>query len=106
MLEVLFKGRCTPGQVIQILEEEYDFSSARNMEGTVTAVCNLSQGFIEEGRERGMREGRAQGADQERLRSIRSLMETTGWPVDQVMAAMKIPVEEYAKYRKLLLMPQ
>ena len=26
--------------------------------------------------------------------------------VDQVMAAMKIPVEEYAKYRKLLLMPQ
>ena len=114
MLEVLFKGRCTPGQVIQILEEEYDFSSARNMEGTVTAVCNLSQGFIEEGRERGMKEGRergmkegrAQGADQERLRSIRSLMETTGWPVDQVMAAMKIPVEEYAKYRKLLLMPQ
>lgn len=104
--EVLAHMRCTPGQVIQILEEEYDFSSARNMEGTVTAVCNLSQGFIEEGRERGMREGRAQGADQERLRSIRSLMETTGWPVDQVMAAMKIPVEEYAKYRKLLLMPQ
>lgn len=104
--EVLAHMRCTPGQVIQILEEEYDFSSARNMEGTVTAVCNLSQGFIEEGRERGMKEGRAQGADQERLRSIRSLMETTGWPVDQVMAAMKIPVEEYAKYRKLLLMPQ
>ena len=112
--EVLAHMRCTPGQVIQILEEEYDFSSARNLEGTVTAVCNLSQGFIEEGRERGMkegrergmREGRAQGADQERLRSIRSLMETTGWPVDQVMAAMKIPVEEYAKYRKLLLMPQ
>ncbi len=68
--EVLAHMRCTPGQVIQILEEEYDFSSARNMEGTVTAVCNLSQGFIEEGRERGMKEGRAQGADQERLRSI------------------------------------
>ena len=99
--EVLAHMRCTPGQVIQILEEEYDFSSARNMEGTVTAVCNLSQGFIEEGRERGMkegrergmREGRAQGADQERLRSIRSLMETTG----SCLCHSKHPTEKFHK---------
>ncbi len=60
---------------------------------------------MKEGRERHERAAR-KARIRKRLRSIRSLMETTGWPVDQVMAAMKIPVEEYAKYRKLLLMPQ
>ena len=108
------------------------------MEGTVSEMCNLSQGIFEEGMEKGiaegiekgiqegmqqgmqkgmqqgmqkgmqqgMQKGIAEGADRERLQNIRSLMETTGWPAEQVMTAMKIPVKEQPKYLKLLSLPQ
>ena len=114
MLEVLFGGRCTPRQVIQILEDEYEFAHAHTMERTVSEMCNLSQGIFEEGMEkgmaqgieRGMEKGIERGTNRERLQNIRSLMETTGWPAEQVMTAMKIPAADQPKYLKLLSLPQ
>ena len=118
MLEVLFGGRCTPRQVIQILEDEYEFAHAHTMERTVSEMCNLSQGIFEEGMEKGMAQGIERGIAQgmekgiergtnrERLQNIRSLMETTGWPAEQVMTAMKIPAADQPKYLKLLSLPQ
>ena len=134
MLEVLFTGRYAAKEVIQILEDEYEFAHAHPMERTVTEMCNLSQGIFEEGMEkgmaqgieRGMEKGIAQGIAQgiergiaqgmekgiergtnrERLQNIRSLMETTGWPAEQVMTAMKIPAADQPKYLKLLSLPQ
>ena len=106
MLEVLFGGRCTPKEVVQILEDEYEFSDIHSMERSVSEMCNLSQGFIEEGRKQGLAQGIEQGADRERLQNIRSLMETTGWSVERTMDALKIPVEERPKYLKLLSLPQ
>ena len=134
MLEVLFTGRYAAKEVIQILEDEYEFAHAHTMERTVSEMCNLSQGIFEEGMEkgmaqgieRGMEKGIAQGIAQgiergiaqgmekgiergtnrERLQNIRSLMETTGWPAEQVMTAMKIPASDQPKYLKLLSLPQ
>ena len=122
MLEVLFGGRCTPRQVIQILKDEYEFSDIHSMERTVSEMCNLSQGIFEEGMEKGMAQGIERGIEKgiaqgmekgiergtnrERLQNIRSLMETTGWPAEQVMTAMKIPAADQPKYLKLLSLPQ
>lgn len=138
MLEVLFTGRYAAKEVIQILEDEYEFAHAHTMERTVSEMCNLSQGIFEEGMEkgmaqgiergmekgiaqgiekgiaqgieRGMEKGIAQGIERgtnrERLQNIRSLMETTGWPAEQVMTAMKIPAADQPKYLKLLSLPQ
>ena len=114
MLEVLFTGRYAAKEVIQILEDEYEFAHAHTMERTVSEMCNLSQGIFEEGMEKGMEKGIAQGMEKgiergtnrERLQNIRSLMETTGWPAEQVMTAMKIPAADQPKYLKLLSLPQ
>ena len=106
MLEVLFGGRCTPKEVVRILEDEYEFSDIHSMERTVSEVCNLSQGFIEEGRKQGFAQGIEQGTDRERLQNIRSLMETTGWPAERTMDALKIPTDERPKYLELLSLPQ
>ena len=54
MLEVLFTGRYAAKEVIQILEDEYEFAHAHTMERTVSEMCNLSQGIFEEGMEKGM----------------------------------------------------
>ena len=49
-------------------------------------MCNLSKGVEEKGIQKGI------------LLSIRNLMETMGWPVEQVMEGLKIPEEEKRKY--------
>ena len=114
MLEVLFGGRCTPRQVIQILEDEYEFSDIHSMERTVSEMCNLSQGFIEEGRKQGLAQGIEQGiergieegTDRERLQNIRSMMRKLKVTASEAMDIIEIPAVEQPKYLKLLSLPQ
>ena len=47
-------------------------------------------------------EGRAEGQEQERISSIRSLMETVGWTAQQAMDALKIPATEQGRYAELI----
>lgn len=49
-------------------------------------MCNLSKGVEEKGIQQGI------------LFSIRNLMETMGWSVEQAMESLKIPKEEKTKY--------
>ena len=65
----------------------------------------IAQG-MERGMAQGMEKGIERGTNRERLQNIRSLMETTGWPAEQVMTAMKIPAADQPKYLKLLSLPQ
>ena len=51
-------------------------------------MCNLSKGVEEKGIQKGI------------LLSIRNLMETMRWPVEQAMEGLKIPEEEKSKYEK------
>ena len=106
MLEVLFGGRCTPRQVIQILEDEYEFSDIHSMERTVSEMCNLSQGFIEEGRKQGLAQGIEEGTDRERLQNIRSMMKKLKVTASEAMDIIEIPAEEQPKYLRLLSLPQ
>ncbi|MFR0733886.1 MAG: hypothetical protein ACLSHU_06570 [Oscillospiraceae bacterium] len=61
---------------------------------------------MEKGHGEGHRTRHRAGHNRERLQNIRSLMETTGWPAEQVMTAMKIPAADQPKYLKLLSLPQ
>ena len=118
MLEVLFTGRYAAKEVIQILEDEYEFAHAHTMERTVSEMCNLSQGFIEEGRkqglaqgieqgiERGIERGIEEGTDRERLQNIRSMMRKLKVTASEAMDIIEIPAEEQPKYLKLLSLPQ
>ena len=65
-------------------------------------MCNLSQGVEEKGRIKGRAEGCAEGRAEGLLASIRNLMASMGWTVDQAMAALKIPEEDRPKYTKIL----
>ena len=57
-------------------------------------MCNLSQGVEEKGRIRGRAEGIAA--------SIRSLMDSMDWTMEQAMTALKISEEDRPQYAKLL----
>ena len=60
------------------------------LEAEVRKMCNLSHGVRSLGRTEGL------------LASIRNLMDSMGWTIDQAMAALKIPEEDRPKYTKML----
>lgn len=61
-------------------------------------MCNLSKGVEEKGIQKGIEKGIQKGIEQGILLSIRNLMETMGWSVEQAMEGLKIPEEEKSKY--------
>jgi hypothetical protein len=56
----------------------------------VDLMCNLSKGIEEKGKEKGL------------LTSIKNLMESMGWSVEQAMAALKVPESEQPKYATMI----
>ena len=73
-------------------------------------MCNLSQGVMEkgiakgmeQGMAKGMEQGMAKGMEQGILSSIKGLMETMGWTIEQAMAALKVPETDRQLYQNLL----
>jgi hypothetical protein len=72
----------------------------------VSEMCNLSQGFIEEGRKQGLAQGIEEGTDRERLQNIRSMMKKLKVTASEAMDIIEIPAEEQPKYLRLLSLPQ
>ena len=66
-------------------------------------MCNLSKGVEEKGIQKGIEKGIEQGIEKGILLSIRNLMETMGWSVEQAMESLKIPEEEKTKYSDELI---
>lgn len=56
----------------------------------------------EEFRQKGIKQGATQGRMERALYDLRSLMETLGLSLEQVMAALKIPEADRPKYLGLL----
>lgn len=69
-------------------------------------MCNLSQGFEERGMKRGFEKGRVEGRAEGRIEStistIRSLMGSMGWTLEQAMDAMQMPEADRPKYVEML----
>ncbi|WP_290137993.1 hypothetical protein, partial [uncultured Dubosiella sp.] len=55
----------------------------------VRKMCNLSQGFIEKGREEGRNEGRKEGAVKASVKIIRGISQDFGIPIQQVYETQK-----------------
>ena len=53
-------------------------------------------------REKALTEGRAEGRAEERVSSIRNIMETLGVSVEKAMDALKVAAESRETYRKML----
>ena len=65
-------------------------------------MCNYSSYVRNHAYRDGIQQGMQQGASEEKLSNIRSLMETTNWTPKQAMDALKIPPADQAKYAAML----
>ena len=88
-----------------ISEEIYIKRKNVRTEKEMDHMCNLSKGVENRGIRKGIRIGMDQGItkghEEERLNSIRSLMETLNLTLDQAMQALKIPGSEREKYLQM-----
>ena len=103
LLDVLFRSEKGIEERKRILEEEFDIAMNEDMEMEVRHMCNLSKGVENRGIRKGIIQGREEGREEEKLDSIRNVMDTLGLTMEQAMQALKIPKSEQEKYAQLLM---
>lgn len=114
LLDVLLSSKAGEAKKRQVLENEFDIPMTETLESEVSQVCNLSELLIDSGREEGRVEGRVEGREEGRvegreegrsegfLASIRSLVASMGWSVEQAMDALRLSDNDRAKCVELL----
>ena len=93
-MEVLLSSEREAKEKKEILQNDFSIEMTKTLESEVSIMCNLSKGVEEKGIQKGIEKGIEQGL----LLSIKNLMETMGWSVEQAMEGLKIPKEEKSKY--------
>ena len=92
--EIVVKEEVVPGES-DIVEEVTEVVPE-------TVEAPVEEVKVEEKVEDKKEEVKAETRKEEKVLSIRSLMKTVGFTVEQAMNALQIPEEEYAMYEKLL----
>ena len=94
LLNTLFKSGISPEEKKTVLVRDFQIPVTEHIERAVANMCNYSD-YVRN-------QGIQQGAEQNALSNIRSLMETTNWAAPQAMDALKIPKADQAKYAAIL----
>ncbi len=101
LLDVLFSGQVPLQEKKHILQQEFAIQMSQTMQKEVTTMCNLSDGV----EYRGILKGRAEGREEERERTVRSmrvLANKTGMSLQEILTDMDIPREEWEIYTRLV----
>ena len=65
-------------------------------------MCNLSQGAIEKGIQKGIQKGYGQGREEERIASVRNLMQNLHMTAEDAMKVLNIPQEDRDRIKQAL----
>jgi len=110
LLDVLLSNDIGVEEKQRVLEKDFDIPMTRELERGLSDMCNLGvaierEGIAKgraEGIAKGRAEGRAEGVANGIITSVKNLMKNTGWPVEQAMAALGVPKEDWGKYIELM----
>lgn len=102
LLEVLLSSERSTKEKREILQEEFNIKMTQELEREVSEMCNLSEGVEQKGIAKGIAKGRTYGIVEGIATSIRNLMESMGWSIEQAMDALQIPMEERNDYLNML----
>ncbi len=94
MLEILLKGDFSAEQRKGILENHYGIEMTEQIEEEVGHMCNLSQGVMERGMEKGLLQGT--------IAMLKKAMEKNDWTLEQAMSFFDLPISEKDTYAAVL----
>ena len=86
LLDVLLSSEVGEAKKRQVLEEEFNIPMTETLESEVLQMCNLSEGVVEK----------------TMLASIKNLMETVGFTIEQAMDALRVSSDDRSRYTELL----
>ena len=98
LLEVLLSSERNAEEKKRILQEDFSIKMTQELEREVSEMCNLSDSV----EQKGIAKGKAYGITEGIATSIRKLMESIGWTIEQAMDALQIPKEERNSYLNML----
>ena len=105
-LEVLLSDEKTAAAKKTILQNEFNVPMTQTLETEVYQMCNLSQGAIEKGIQKGMQQGIqqgiGQGREEERIASVRNLMQNLHMTAEDAMEVLNIPQEDRDRIKQAL----
>ena len=105
-LEVLLSDEKTAAAKKTILQNEFNVPMTQTLETEVYQMCNLSQGAIEKGIQKGMQQGIqqgiGQGREEERIASVRNLMQNLHMTAEDAMKVLNIPQEDRDRIKQAL----
>ena len=81
-----------------ILQNEFNVPMTQTLETEVYQMRNSSQGAIE----KGIQKGYGQGREEERIVSVRNLMQNLHMTVEDAMKALNIPQEDHDRIKNAL----
>ena len=90
LLDILLSSDRNVNEKKRLLENDFQISMTEHLERGVSEMCNLSKGIEEKGIQQGIEQGT--------LSSIKNLMESMDWSLEQAMDALKLSTEEREKY--------
>ena len=97
-LEVLLSDEKTAAAKKTILQNEFNVPMTQTLETEVYQMCNLSQGAIE----KGIQKGYGQGREEERIASVRNLMQNLHMTAEDAMKVLNIPQEDRDRIKQAL----
>ena len=87
MLHTLLSNKVKEPKKRQVLEEEYDIQMSEKMEKEVSAMCNLSQGILEQGIQQGERKGVRRGRQEQRIQDEKKMQRQNIKRMKKLLAA-------------------
>ena len=90
LLSSLLSNKMPQDEKRNVLEEKYGIAMTKELERSVSTMCNLSKGVWEEGIQQGV------------LDSIVNIMDSLGLTIEQAMNALKISDDKKPEYEELL----
>lgn len=76
------------------LEEDFGMMVSNRLEGKVKEMCNLSELYWDEAMDKGFKEGEEKGRAEGILATVRSILKSTSYTAEQVLAMLDISTEE------------
>ena len=106
LLDVLFTGRISAGQKLEILQREFGIRMTEELETEVESMCNLSdlveRRGIEQGMKQGIQKGIQQGTAQANARAVKNLMDRLKLTEEEAMQVLRLSEADREKCRRLL----
>ena len=96
LLDVLLSSEMPAVEKKEILKSEFDIKMAKQMEGDVAEMCNLSQGVEQRGIEKGLARGRQEGRQEGLMQAAQKFL-AAGIPAERISEILHIPEKDIKK---------